>query len=181
MPDVPETEGDVETRGRQIARRLSEQTPPLTRAVEAGSASALAEADSFREKGEAVADSWRARRAPQATANQQVRAPAAAVRARARSRASELAETPCIGRAAFARLVRDISEEFWSEPGQSRRFSSHALAALQTASEAWMTGLMQDCALVAASSVPSRRTVLSRDFLLVRRLRRSGGDVSLAP
>lgn len=70
-----------------------------------------------------------------------------------------------IRRAPFQRIVREIAQEYRSDI----RFQAVALAALQEASEAFLTGLFQDanyCALHA-----KRVTIMPKDLQLARRIR----------
>ena len=65
----------------------------------------------------------------------------------------------------FARLVREIAQDFRSE----LRFQSEAISALQEASEAHLVGLFEDVNLLAIHA--RRVTILPKDIQLARRLR----------
>jgi histone H3 len=65
----------------------------------------------------------------------------------------------------FGRLVREIAESFRSD----RRFQSHALVALQEASEAFLVHLFQDTQLCAIHA--RRTTIMPKDMQLARRIR----------
>ncbi len=74
-----------------------------------------------------------------------------------------------IRRLPFQRLLREVSDDFKSATGQSWRFNSHALAAMQEASEAYLVSLFEDtnrCAIHA-----NRVTIFPKDMALARRLR----------
>lgn len=65
----------------------------------------------------------------------------------------------------FQRLVREVSQEFKAD----LRFQSHAVMALQEASEAYLTALFEDaneCAIHA-----KRQTIQVKDIQLARRIR----------
>jgi histone H3 len=65
----------------------------------------------------------------------------------------------------FQRLVREIAQDYKSD----LRFQSSALAALQEASESYLTGLFEDTNLCAIHA--KRVTILPRDIALARRIR----------
>jgi len=65
----------------------------------------------------------------------------------------------------FQRLVREIAQDFKAE----LRFQSHALAALQEASEAYMVGLFEDANLCCVHA--KRVTIFPKDIQLARRIR----------
>jgi histone H3 len=65
----------------------------------------------------------------------------------------------------FQRLVRAIAAGI----SQDLRFQSHAILALQEASEAYLVGLMEDTNLCAMHA--RRVTILPKDMQLARRLR----------
>lgn len=65
----------------------------------------------------------------------------------------------------FQRLVREIAQDFKLD----LRFQSTAILALQEASEAYLTGLFEDCNLCALHA--KRVTVMPRDMVLARRIR----------
>merc|ERR1712059_157280 len=69
---------------------------------------------------------------------------------------------PCMP---FSRLVREVA----SKLAAGFRFQSLALLALQEASEAFITSLMEDSLMVALHA--RRVTVLQRDLVLARRIR----------
>ena len=65
----------------------------------------------------------------------------------------------------FQRLVREIAKEFMSD----LRMNSHALTALQEASEAYLTSVFEDANLCAIHA--KRVTIMPRDIQLARRIR----------
>ena len=65
----------------------------------------------------------------------------------------------------FQRLVREIAQDFKTD----LRFQSHAILALQEASEAYLVGLFEDTNLCAIHA--KRVTIMRRDMLLARRIR----------
>ena len=65
----------------------------------------------------------------------------------------------------FQRLVREVAQDFKTD----LRFQSHAIMALQSSSEAYLTGLMEDTNLCAIHA--KRVTILPKDIQLARRLR----------
>lgn len=73
-----------------------------------------------------------------------------------------------IRRLPFQRLVREVAEAV--QPGL--RMQSHALAALQEASEAFLTSVFEDTNLCAIHA--KRVTIMPRDMILARRIR--GGE-----
>jgi histone H3 len=66
----------------------------------------------------------------------------------------------------FQRLVREIAQDFMS----NLRFQSHAIQALQEASEAYLTGMFEDANLCAIHA--KRVTIMPKDIQLARRIRR---------
>ncbi|KAK0428495.1 hypothetical protein QR680_010836 [Steinernema hermaphroditum] len=72
-----------------------------------------------------------------------------------------------IARAPFSRLVRDITRVFSNDGGL--RFKLDALAALQEATEVFMTCYFEDLNLVALHA--GRVTIMPKDGALIRRLR----------
>ena len=66
----------------------------------------------------------------------------------------------------FQRLVREIAKEFHAE---DLRFQSHAIMALQEASEAYLTSLFEDTNLCAIHA--KRITIMVKDLQLARRIR----------
>lgn len=65
----------------------------------------------------------------------------------------------------FQRLVREIAQDFHKD----LRFQSHAIMALQEASEAYLTALFEDSNLCAIHA--KRVTVMPKDIKLARRIR----------
>jgi histone H3 len=65
----------------------------------------------------------------------------------------------------FQRLVREIAQDFKTD----LRFQSHALLALQEATEAYLVGLFEDTNLVAIHA--KRVTIMPKDIQLARRIR----------
>ena len=65
----------------------------------------------------------------------------------------------------FQRLVREIATDFKTD----LRFQSHAIAALQEASEAYLTSLFEDSNLCAIHA--KRVTIFPKDMQLARRIR----------
>ena len=65
----------------------------------------------------------------------------------------------------FQRLVREIAQDFKTD----LRFQSHAVLALQEASEAYLVGLFEDTNLVAIHA--KRVTIMPKDIQLARRIR----------
>lgn len=70
-----------------------------------------------------------------------------------------------IRKLAFQRLVREITQDFKTD----MRWQSTALAALQEASEAYLTGLFEDTNLCALHA--RRVTCMVKDMQLARRIR----------
>ncbi len=68
-------------------------------------------------------------------------------------------------KAPFARLVREISQDFKAD----LRYQSHALCALQEASEAYLVNLFEDTNLCAIHA--KRVTIFPKDMQLARRIR----------
>ena len=72
----------------------------------------------------------------------------------------------------FQRLVREVAQDLHLQvPGipKDLRFESHALMALQEASEAYLVGLFEDTNLCAIHA--KRVTIMPRDIQLARRIR----------
>ena len=72
----------------------------------------------------------------------------------------------------FQRLVREIAQEMQGESGffgQELRFQSHAIMALQEASEAYLTALFEDANLCCIHA--KRVTIMPKDIELARRIR----------
>ena len=70
-----------------------------------------------------------------------------------------------IRKAPFARLVKEIAQEFMVEI----RFWGSAISALQEAAEAYLVGLFEDTNLCAIHA--KRITIMPRDIQLARRIR----------
>jgi len=66
----------------------------------------------------------------------------------------------------FQRLIREIAQDF----KQDLRFQSHAIQALQEASEAYLVSLFEDTNLCAIHA--KRVTIMPKDMQLARRIRR---------
>lgn len=69
----------------------------------------------------------------------------------------------------FARLVRQITQDHFTRPGDTFRFQQSALGALQEAAEAYLVGLFEDANLCALHS--KRVTLMVRDIQLARRIK----------
>ncbi len=65
----------------------------------------------------------------------------------------------------FQRLVREVAQDF----NTNLRFQSHAIMALQEASEAYLTSLFEDTNLCAIHA--KRVTIFPKDIQLARRIR----------
>jgi histone H3 len=65
----------------------------------------------------------------------------------------------------FQRLVREVAQDFKPD----LRFQSHAIMALQEASEAYLTSLFEDTNLCAIHA--KRVTIMPKDIQLARRIR----------
>ena len=65
----------------------------------------------------------------------------------------------------FQRLVREVAQDFKA----NLRFQSHAIMALQEASEAYLTALFEDANLCAIHA--KRVTIMPKDIKLARRIR----------
>ena len=74
-----------------------------------------------------------------------------------------------IRKAPFARLVREIAEEFGAQANKVYRFQSTAVLALQEASEAYLVGLFEDTNLCAIHA--KRVTIMPKDIQLARQIR----------
>lgn len=70
-----------------------------------------------------------------------------------------------IRKAPFARLIREIAQDYKSDI----RFQSLAMLALQEASEAYLVGLFEDTNLCAIHG--KRVTIMPKDIQLARRIR----------
>merc|ERR1712060_29205 len=73
-----------------------------------------------------------------------------------------------VPRLPFARVVREITSDF-VQPHEQWRWTQDGLMALQTAAEAYVVSLFEDCNLCANHG--NRVTVQPRDIHLARRLR----------
>jgi histone H3 len=73
-----------------------------------------------------------------------------------------------IRKAPFARLVREIAEEFGAQTNKVYCFQSTAVLALQEASEAYLIGLFEDTNLCAIHA--KRVTIMPKDMQLARRI-----------
>ena len=67
----------------------------------------------------------------------------------------------------FQRLCREIIQELYTN--KPYRMQSHAVHALQTATEAYLVGLFEDTNLCAIHA--KRVTIMPKDMLLARRIR----------
>lgn len=76
-----------------------------------------------------------------------------------------------IPRSPFFRLVREVAQKFTPPYAGMYRFTSTALEALQSASEAFVTGLLEDSNLCALHA--RRVTLMPKDLHLARRIRRA--------
>jgi histone H3 len=65
----------------------------------------------------------------------------------------------------FQRLLREVAQDFKTD----LRFQSHAVLALQEASEAYLVGLFEDTNLCAIHA--KRVTIIPKDIQLARRIR----------
>ena len=74
-----------------------------------------------------------------------------------------------IRKAPFARLVREVAEEFGAKENKVYRFQSTAVLALQEASEAYLIGLFEDTNLCAIHA--RRVTIMPKDMQLARQIR----------
>lgn len=73
-----------------------------------------------------------------------------------------------ISKIPFARLVKEVTEQFTTEE-QQLRWQSMAILALQEASEAYLVGLLEHTNLLALHA--KRITVMRKDMQLARRIR----------
>jgi len=71
----------------------------------------------------------------------------------------------CIRKLPFQRLVKEVAREFLTNV----RFQSHAIMALQEASEAYLVSLFEDTNLCAIHA--KRVTIMPKDIQLARRIR----------
>jgi histone H3/H4 len=69
---------------------------------------------------------------------------------------------------AFARVVRQITHDHYTRPGESYRFHASAMEALQEAAEAHMVRLFEDAILCCIHA--KRVTLMVRDIQLTRRI-----------
>ncbi|KAK8199706.1 histone H3 [Phyllosticta capitalensis] len=74
----------------------------------------------------------------------------------------------------FARLVREVAHNM-IPPGESLRWQSSAIGALQEAAEAYLVGLFEDTNLCAIHA--KRVTIMQKDIQLARRIRGAWGDL----
>lgn len=74
--------------------------------------------------------------------------------------------TPIIPRQAFLRLVKEIAQQTFRN---EYRFQSSAIDALREASEAYISGIMEDTNLIAIHS--KRVTIMKKDLILAQRIR----------
>lgn len=75
-----------------------------------------------------------------------------------------------IAKGPFQRLVREVSDEYISDPTRPLKFQSAAVAALQIAAEAYLVGLFEDTNLLAFHG--RRVTIQPKDMKLARRIRK---------
>lgn len=75
-----------------------------------------------------------------------------------------------IPRAAFHRLVREITLKYAGNKDQPNKYQVAALLALQEAAESFLVRLFEDSTLVCVHA--KRVTLMPRDIALIRRLRR---------
>ncbi|AET38049.1 centromeric DNA-binding histone H3-like protein CSE4 Ecym_2307 [Eremothecium cymbalariae DBVPG len=73
-----------------------------------------------------------------------------------------------ISRMPFARLVKEVTDQFTTEE-QQLRWQSMAILALQEASEAYLVGLLEHTNLLALHA--KRITIMRKDMQLARRIR----------
>lgn len=73
-----------------------------------------------------------------------------------------------ISKMPFARLVKEVTEQFTTEE-QQLRWQSMAILALQEASEAYLVGLLEHTNLLALHA--KRITIMRKDMQLARRIR----------
>ena len=71
----------------------------------------------------------------------------------------------CIRKLPFQKFVREVAQDFKPD----LRFQSHAIMALQEASEAYLTSLFEDTNLCAIHA--KRVTIMPKDIQLARRIR----------
>ncbi|XP_055337588.1 histone H3-like centromeric protein cid [Paramacrobiotus metropolitanus] len=70
----------------------------------------------------------------------------------------------------FGRLTKEVSQKFGASP-YDRRWSAHALLAMQEAAESYMVTYFEDANLCAMHA--NRVTIMPKDMQLVRRLRKN--------
>jgi histone H3/H4 len=80
--------------------------------------------------------------------------------------------TLCLRKLPFARLVREITDQY-SPPGVQYRYQASALMALQEAVEASLIRLFQDTNLAAIHA--KRVTITRKDIQLARRIHGARG------
>jgi histone H3/H4 len=69
----------------------------------------------------------------------------------------------------FSRLVRQITKDNFSKPGEDFRWQSTAVLALQEAAEAYLVGTLEDANLCAIHA--KRVTIYPKDMHLAKRIR----------
>lgn len=69
----------------------------------------------------------------------------------------------------FARLVREIAQEYFSPPGVQYRWQGSAIEALQHAAEAYLINLFEDANMCAIHA--RRVTLMQRDLRLAQRIK----------
>ncbi|RPA83841.1 histone-fold-containing protein, partial [Ascobolus immersus RN42] len=84
-----------------------------------------------------------------------------------------------IRRLPFARLVKEVAQEFLSgtyvDGGADLRWQSAAILALQEAAEAFLVHLFEDANLLAIHA--KRVTIMQKDIQLARRIRGAWGGL----
>lgn len=79
-----------------------------------------------------------------------------------------------INKLPFARLVREIMQEYIGESTEMMRWQSLAILALQEAAEAYLVHLFEDTNLCALHA--KRVTIMQKDMQLARRIRGAWGS-----
>ncbi|KAH3899855.1 related to Histone H3-like centromeric protein CSE4 [Saccharomycodes ludwigii] len=74
-----------------------------------------------------------------------------------------------ISKIPFARLVKEVTDQYTSNQEEPLRWQSMAILALQEASEAYLVGLLEHTNLLALHA--KRITVMRKDMQLARRIR----------
>lgn len=67
------------------------------------------------------------------------------------------------------RLVREVADDYKPVGGDAYRWQSEAILALQTAAEAYLISLFEDCQLLAKHG--KRVGINKKDIILARRIR----------